>query len=31
VTADPGFPEPIAELRMGKVWDLQDTAASAGA
>jgi hypothetical protein len=27
LTADPGFPEPIAELRMGKVWDLQDITA----
>jgi hypothetical protein len=24
LTADPGFPEPVAELRMGKVWDLRD-------
>jgi hypothetical protein len=27
LTADPGFPAPIAELRMGKVWDLEDVVA----
>jgi hypothetical protein len=27
LTADPGFPAPIAELRMGKVWDLEDVLA----
>jgi hypothetical protein len=27
LTAGPGFPEPVAELRMGKVWDLEDVKA----